>query len=91
MRGSLTSGPLPPWARFPFSNFMARKSKSVGFPRALRRTKAFVIANLVIWGAIGGWYFFQPPVRLQEVTRLVGNLFDSRKQITAFEVAARVL
>src|ERR1700712_5551295 len=65
---------------------MARKSKSVGFPRALRRSKAFVIANLIIWSAIGGWYLFQPPARQQEVSRLVGNLFDSHKQITAFEV-----
>ena len=65
---------------------MARKSKSKGFPRVLRRTKIFVVANLVIWGVIGGWYVFQPPVRQQEVSRLAGNLFDSRKQITAFEV-----
>jgi endonuclease G, mitochondrial len=65
---------------------MARKSKSTGIPRALRRTKAFFVLNLVVWGVIGGWYLFQPPVRQQEVSRLVGNLFDSRKQITAFDV-----
>ncbi len=66
---------------------MARKkSKSTGMPRALLRTKAFVIANLLLWGVIGGWYLFQPPVRQQEVSRLVGNFFDSHKQITAFEV-----
>jgi endonuclease G len=64
---------------------MARKSK--GIPRSLRRTKAFVILNLVLWGGIGGWYFFQPPARQQEVARLAGNLFDSRKQITAFDFA----
>ena len=67
---------------------MARKSKSKssGFPGSFRRTKAFFIFNLVVWGVIGGWYLFQPPVRQQEVSRLVGNLFDSRKQITALEV-----
>jgi endonuclease G len=65
---------------------MARKSKAPGFPRSLRRTKAFAIANLLIGVVIGGWYLFQPPVRQEEVSRLVRNLFDSRKQITAFEV-----
>jgi endonuclease G, mitochondrial len=67
---------------------MARKSKSnsSGFPGSFRRTKAFFIFNLVVWGVIGGWYLFQPPVRQQEVSRLVSNLFDSRKQITALEV-----
>jgi endonuclease G len=64
---------------------MARKSK--GIPRSLRRTKAFVILNLVLWGGIGGWYLLQPPARQQEVTQLAGNLFDSRKQITAFDFA----
>lgn len=65
---------------------MARKTKSTGLPRALRRTRAFFIANLIVWGTIGGWYLFQPPVRQEEVSRLVKSLFDSRKQITAFEV-----
>jgi len=66
---------------------MARKSKSAAFSRTLRRTKAFLVANLVLWGAIGSWYLFQPPARQQEVAQLVGNLVDSRKQITAFDVA----
>ena len=66
---------------------MARRSKSTAVPRSLRRTKAFLVANLVLWGAIGGWYLFQPPARQQEVAQLAGNLFDSRKQITAFDVA----
>ena len=67
-------------------NRMARKSKSAGVPKALRRTKAFVVLNIVLWGVIGGWYLLQPVPRQQEVSRLVGNLFDSRKQITALEV-----
>ncbi len=66
---------------------MARKSKSSSVPRALRRTKAFLVLNLVLWGGIGGWYLFQPPARQQEVSRLVINLFDSRKEITALDVA----
>jgi endonuclease G, mitochondrial len=64
---------------------MARKSK--GARRPLRRTKTFFVFNLVLWGAIGGWYLFQPPLRQQEVAHLVGNLFDSRKQVTAADVA----
>ncbi len=64
---------------------MARKSKRV--PRSLRRTKAFLIFNLVLWGGIAGWFVFQAPARQREVSRLVGNLFDSRKDITAVEVA----
>ncbi len=47
----------------------------------------FVVANLVLWGALGGWYLFQPPTRQAEVNRLLGNALDGRKQITAFEVA----
>ncbi len=69
---------------------MARKSsatRSAKIPSSLRRTKAFLVANLVLWGAIGGWYLFQPPARQQEVARLVGNAFDGRKQVTAFDVA----
>jgi endonuclease G len=68
---------------------MARKSKSGSgsFPRALRRTKAFFIANVVLWGVIAGWFLFQPVSRQQEVLRLAGNVFDSRKQITAFDAA----
>jgi endonuclease G, mitochondrial len=41
----------------------------------------------VLWGGIGGWFLFQPPARQQEVTTLVRNAFDGRKQITAFDVA----
>jgi endonuclease G, mitochondrial len=71
---------------------MARKSrKSGGSPRksggSFRRAKAFVVANIILWGAIGGWYLFQPAPRQHEVARLVGNMLDSRKQITAFDVA----
>jgi endonuclease G len=64
---------------------MARKS--AGIPRSLRRTKAFLVINLVLWGGIGGWYLFQPPARQHEVASLVGNLLDSRKDVTAAEVA----
>jgi len=56
-------------------------------PRAFRRTKAFLVANLVLWGGIGGWYLFQPAARQEEVSRLVANAFDARKGITAFDVA----
>ena len=68
---------------------MARKSsaRSPKIPGALRRTKAFLIANVVLWGTIGGWYLFQPPARQQEVAQLVGNAFDGRKQVSAFDVA----
>ena len=64
---------------------MARKSK--GIPSSLRRTKAFVVLNLVLWAGIGTWYLFQPAARQQEVAGLVGNLFDRRKDVTAVEVA----
>jgi endonuclease G len=74
---------------------MARKSKSGSRSRAssrgsgkfLTRTKAFLYANIVLWGVIGGWFLFQPKARQQEVSRLVGNMFDSKKSITAFDVA----
>jgi endonuclease G, mitochondrial len=67
---------------------MARRSPSKSkFPGALRRTKAFLLANVVLWGALGSWYLFQPAARQQEVVRLVGNALDGRKQITAFDVA----
>lgn len=67
---------------------MARKSSARSrVPGALRRTRAFVLANVVLWGAIGGWYLFQPRERQEEVARLVGNAFDGRKQVTAFDVA----
>jgi endonuclease G, mitochondrial len=66
---------------------MARKKSSAAFPRALRRTKAFVVANIVLWGLIGGWYLFQPPERKEDVARLVGNWASGQKNVTAFEVA----
>lgn len=65
---------------------MARRSNSSSVPRSFRRTRAFVVANLLLWGVIGGWYVFQPEPRQREVSRLVTNLFDSRKQISAFDV-----
>lgn len=64
---------------------MGRKSSSV--PGALRRTKAFFIANLVLWGGIGSWYLFQPAARQAEVAQLTRNLFDGNKQVTAFDFA----
>jgi endonuclease G len=67
------------------SSSMGRKSVKV--PRALRRTKAFLVANIILWGVLGGWYLFQPQSRQEEVARLVGNALDGRKQITAFDVA----
>ena len=65
---------------------MALRPNLSALPRSLRRTQAFVVANLVLWGVIGGWYLLQPVTRQQEVSRLVGNLLDSRKQVTAFDV-----
>jgi endonuclease G len=63
-----------------------RRPHLAALPRSFRRTRAFVVANLVLWGVIGGWYLFQPATRQGEVSRLVGNLVDGRKQVTAFEV-----
>jgi endonuclease G, mitochondrial len=63
------------------------KKPSSKIPSALRRTKAFVVANIVLWGVIGGWYLFQPAARQAEVAQLTRNLFDERKQVTAFEFA----
>lgn len=68
---------------------MGRKSPGrVKVPGALRRTKAFFLANVVLWGAIGGWFLFQPKARQQEVTGLVRNALEGHKNITAFEVAS---
>jgi len=36
---------------------------------------------------IGGWFFLQPAERQREVTRLVSNAVQGKKDITAFEVA----
>lgn len=68
---------------------MARKRRSGRAARASKRgvAKVFLIANLIVWGAIGGWYWFQPPERKEEVSRLVGNWMEGRKKVTAFEVA----
>jgi len=46
-----------------------------------------VILNLALWGVIGGWFLLQAPERKQEVTRLVTNAVQGKKDITAFEVA----
>ncbi|MFT3868242.1 MAG: DNA/RNA non-specific endonuclease [Nibricoccus sp.] len=68
---------------------MARKSSksspAKSQPRSFRRF--FLVANLVVWGVIGGWYVCQTPARQAEVSRLVGNCFDSRKHVSAFDVA----
>jgi len=45
------------------------------------------VLNLVLWGAIGGWFLVQPAERQAEVKRLVGNAVQGQKDITAFEVA----
>jgi len=67
---------------------MVRKSsKRSRVPRALRHTKAFFIANLILWGSLGVWFALQPEPRRQEVSQLVRNAVDGRKQITAFDVA----
>ncbi len=69
---------------------MAQKRSNSG--RSARGAKrgvaiVFLIANLIVWGAIGGWYLFQTPERKEEVSRLVGNWIEGRKNVTAFEVA----
>ncbi|WP_438481239.1 DNA/RNA non-specific endonuclease [Oleiharenicola lentus] len=72
---------------------MARKSKSASKSRGgsggkrLGAMKKFLTLNIVLWGVIGGWYLFQPKPRQEEVSRLVGNLFDSKKSVTAVDVA----
>lgn len=67
---------------------MARRSASrSAVPRSFRRTRAFVVANLLVWAGIGVWYLMQPAERQADVRRLVGNAFDSRKDVTAFDVA----
>jgi endonuclease G len=66
---------------------MARRSRSSSRSRGRKSLRLFVVANLVVWGFLGTWFLFQPPARQEEVSRLVGNLFDSRKRITAFDVA----
>lgn len=64
----------------------SRSSARLGLPPALRRARAFVVANVLLWAAIGAWYLFQPAERQQEVARLVANALDERKQVTAFDV-----
>lgn len=67
---------------------MARRLPVSGkLPRALRRTKAFLLLNVAAWAGMGGWYLFQPPARQAEVAALVRNAFDGRKGITAVDVA----
>jgi endonuclease G len=64
----------------------SRSSARLGLPPALRRTRAFLVANVVLWAAVGAWYLFQPAERQQEVARLVANALDGRKQVTALDV-----
>lgn len=67
---------------------MPRKSAgSASLPRSFRRTKAFLYANVILWAVLGAWFLFQPRERQDEVARLTQNAFDSRKGITAFDVA----
>jgi len=70
---------------------MARRSPRTArpgkVPRPQRRTRAFILANLLLWLGLGGWYLVQPAGRQADVRRLVANVFDSRKDVTAFDVA----
>lgn len=66
---------------------MARRSARSSIPRSFRRTKAFVVANVLVWAAIGVWFLVQPAERQADVARLVRNAFDARKEVTAFDVA----
>lgn len=65
---------------------MARKRKAK-VPGRWRRTKLFIVLNLVVWSTIGGWFLVQPAERQREVSRLVENAIRGDKGITAFEVA----
>ncbi len=62
-----------------------KKSSAASLNKKIRRY--FILVNLVLWGAIGGWYLLQSPARQREVERLVGNYFDSRKKVSSFDVA----
>lgn len=64
-----------------------RSSGSSKLPRSFRRTKAFLFANVLLWAGLGAWFLFQPKERQQDVSALVHNAFDDRKDITAFDVA----
>ncbi len=64
-----------------------KSSASKSTSGAFRRTKAFLIANLILWGGIGAWFLFQPPARQREVAGLVRNAVEGHKNITAFDVA----
>ena len=67
---------------------MPRKSSGRSkLPRSFRRTKAFLFANVLLWAGLGAWFLFQPKERQQEVSALVHNAFDARKDITASDVA----
>jgi endonuclease G len=64
-----------------------KSSGSAKLPRSFRRTKAFLYANVFVALVLGAWFLFQPRERQDEVARLTHNAFDSRKDITAFDVA----
>ncbi len=66
---------------------MARRSAARSLPRSFRRTRLFVLANLVVWIGIVGWYVAQPPERRADVERLARNAFIRDKEVSAFDVA----
>jgi len=74
----------PKRSRLSRSSLLRRRT---GAPRRWRWARLVLILNLVLWGAIGGWFLLQPVERQQEVKRLVGNAVQGKKDVTAFEVA----
>lgn len=64
-----------------------RASATAALPRKFRRTKLFIVGNLLGGLVIGGWYLFQPAERQEDVRRLMRNAGDLRKQVSAFDVA----
>ena len=64
-----------------------RRRSSSRIPRRFRRSKAFVLANILVWAGLGLWYALQPSERQADVARLVRNALDGDKEVTAFDVA----
>lgn len=66
---------------------MRRRSRTSRSPRRFRRSKAILLANLLVWAGIAVWFAAQPAERQRDVARLVRNVFDREKDVSAFEVA----
>lgn len=67
---------------------MARFDRRAVPVRLPRGTAKLVFGlNLVVAALLGGWYVFQPDTRQAEVRRLVENMFERDKHVSAFDVA----